>query len=136
MKVKSRLAACVQDERLTFTFIPPSRSVFAPRRYAYDWVGARFLNKTSCDDPVNQISEHDIHLHAAQYAVSSPRVYVTRKSYTTLSYVYYGLDCGPRLAVTRHMSYDQCHRFYADFIRVLHWDILIHISAASVNIII
>jgi len=58
MKVKSRLAAaCVQDERLTFTFIPPSRSAFAPRlRYAYDWVGERFLNKTSCDDPVNRIS--------------------------------------------------------------------------------
>jgi len=58
MKVKSRLAAaCVQDERLTFTFIPPSQSMFAPLlRYAYDWVGERFLNKTSCDDPVNRIS--------------------------------------------------------------------------------
>jgi len=91
MKVKSRLAACVQDERLTFTFIPPSRSVFAPRRYAYDWVGAHFLNKTSSCVTILWIEffwTRYIRLHAARYPVGSSRVYVrvTRKPCTSLSY--------------------------------------------------
>lgn len=91
MKVKSRLAACVQDERLTFTFIPPSRSVFAPRRYVYDWVGAHFLNKTSSCVTILWIKFFWTcynRLHAARYPVSSSRVYVrvTCKLCTSLSY--------------------------------------------------
>jgi len=118
MKVKSRLVACVQDERLTFTFIPPSRSVFAPRE-GTPTTGWACISLIKPHRPVWRSCESDFctRYSFARCPIFSkfvPCIYVrvTRKLYTiSWTYMYLlrmGHDARPAVAIrsnTRPMLY-------------------------------